>query len=549
MAQPTAYEQYLLELINRARLNPLGEANLFGIGLNDGLSADTISDTAKQPLAFNLLLIDSARSHSQWMLDTDTFSHTDAGGSSAADRMRDADYKFTGSWTWGENIGSTGTTGTLNVNKAVAQVNETLFKSSGHRKNILNNSFREIGLATLAGNYQGYNSLMVTENFAKSGSDVFLTGVAFDDSVQDDDFYTVGEGLAGVEVTAVRQSDNLSFTTTTMASGGYQIALDAGTYEVSFADNNRTIGSTSQVSIAGENIKLDLDTSNLAVEQTQHIGEIGKISDFDHVNQTIQLNNTYINPVVFALTLSYNGGDSAIARITDIQDDNFSLYLQEAEYKDGIHTRKESLSYMVLEAGTWELADGTLLEVGTLNTNSTTTSSWSSIDFESDFSTTPAILSQVQTNYGNQFVRTRQKSSSVDGFELAMEEEELLKPSGHATETVGWLAIESGSGDWGGLEYQAGHTGTNIDHTWDTIDFEPNFEQAPNFFASLASYRGSDSAGLRYHNLGSSEVQIKVAEDQSRDSEISHITEAVDFLAIAGSGNLSATPYDPMLNF
>ncbi len=548
MSQPTAYEQYLLELINRARLNPVGEANLFGIGLNDGLNANTISDSAKQPLAFNLLLIDSARSHSQWMLDTDTFSHTGEGGSSSGDRMRDAGYQFTGSWTWGENLGYTGTTGTLNVNNAVGQVHKNLFKSSGHRKNILNNSYREIGLATLTGDFDGYNALMVTEDFAKSGSDIFLTGVAFDDLVQDDDFYTVGEGLGGIEVTAVRQSDNRSFTTTTMASGGYQIALDAGTYEVSFSDNNQMIGSSHQVSIAGENIKLDLDKSNLAVETTQQMGEIGKISGLNHINQTIQLNNTYINPVVFALPLSFNGSDPAIARITDIQDDSFSVYLQEGEGKDGKHN-KERLSYIVLEAGSWELPNGSILEVGTVNTNSTTTSSWSSINFNSDFSTTPAILSQVQTDNDEQFVRTRQNSSSITGFDLAMEEEELLRTSGHGTETVGWLAIESGSGDWDGLEYEVGRTGQNIDHNWGTIDFQQSFSQTPNLLASLSSFRGSDSAGLRYNNLGSSSVQLKVEEDQTRDLEVAHIGESVDFLAIAGSGNLSAVPYNSSSDF
>ncbi len=548
MSQPTAYEQYLLELINRARLNPVGEANLFGIGLNDGLNANTISDSAKQPLAFNLLLIDSARSHSQWMLDTDTFSHTGEGGSSSGDRMRDAGYQFTGSWTWGENLGYTGTTGTLNVNNAVGQVHKNLFKSSGHRKNILNNSYREIGLATLTGDFDGYNALMVTENFAKSGSDIFLTGVAFDDLVQDDDFYTVGEGLGGIEVTAVRQSDNRSFTTTTMASGGYQMALDAGTYEVSFSDNNQIIGSSYQVSIAGENIKLDLDKSNLAVETTQQMGEIGKISGLNHINQTIQLNNTYINPVVFALPLSFNGSDPAIARITDIQDDSFSVYLQEGEGKDGKHN-KERLSYIVLEAGSWELPNGSILEVGTVNTNSTTTSSWSSINFNSDFSTTPAILSQVQTDNDEQFVRTRQNSSSITGFDLAMEEEELLRTSGHGTETVGWLAIESGSGDWDGLEYEVGRTGQNIDHNWGTIDFQQSFSQTPNLLASLSSFRGSDSAGLRYNNLGSSSVQLKVEEDQTRDLEVAHIGESVDFLAIAGSGNLSAVPYNSSSDF
>ena len=539
MVQPTSYEQYMLEMINRARLNPQGEANLLGIGLNDGLPALPISGDPKQPLAFNFLLNDSARSHSQWMLDTDTFSHTGAGGSNAGDRMKSAGYQFTDIWYWGENLGYTGTTGTLDLSEAVTQVHQNLFESPDHRPNILSDNFREIGIATLNGEYDGFNSLMATQNYAKSGSDIFLMGVAYDDLVLDDDFYTIGEGLAGIEVTAIG-SDN-TYTTTTTASGGYQMALPLGTYDVSFADNERTLGSTSQITIDLQNVKLDLNTDNISVPPlTQHIGEVGRLN-LSHIGQTIQLDNTYTNPVVFAMPLSYNEGDPAIARITDIQSDSFSVYVQEAEYKDGRHLT-EDFSYLVLEAGTWELADGTALEVGTLDTDEVTTSQWESINFSSDdFQDTPTILSQVQTDNDSQFVRTRQQAASVDGFKLSMEEEEALKNSGHGTETVGWLAMEAGSGTWDGLDYQAGSTGTNIDHTFGTVDFDRTFDEAPNLLARLSSYNGENSAGLRYDSLGTSGVQLKVEEDQSFDREINHVDEMVDFLAIAGLGDLSAT--------
>ncbi|MEN9567330.1 MAG: hypothetical protein RLZZ69_2526 [Cyanobacteriota bacterium] len=267
MVQPSASEQYLLELINRARFNPLGEANLFGIDLNDGLAANTISSDSKQPLAFNSDLIDAARSHSQWMLNTDIFDHIgekiNGKDSDPGDRMIRATYEFTGSWTWGENIGYTGTTGTLNVNNAVAEVNEGLFRSFGHRVNILNNSFREIGLGNLTGDFEGYNSLMVTENFAKSGSDVFLTGVTYNDLVLEDEFYTIGEGLAEIKITAIRQSDNTSYSTFSMMAGGYQMALQAGTYNVSFSVNNQILGNSTEITIGSENIKLDLNTDNI----------------------------------------------------------------------------------------------------------------------------------------------------------------------------------------------------------------------------------------------------------------------------------------------
>jgi serralysin len=104
MAQPSAFEQYFLELVNRARANPGAEAARLGIDLNQGLGNGTIANTAKQPLAMNDLLNTSAQAHSDWMLATDTFSHTGANGSSPGDRMKAAGYGFTGSWAWGENI-------------------------------------------------------------------------------------------------------------------------------------------------------------------------------------------------------------------------------------------------------------------------------------------------------------------------------------------------------------------------------------------------------------------------------------------------------------
>ena len=267
MAQPNAQEQYMLELINRARQNPLGEANRYGIDLNQGLSDNLISTSSKQPLAFNFDLLDAARAHSQWMLDTDTFSHIGVDNTNAGERMENAGYDFTGSWTWGENLAWKGTTGIPNVNQYIAEQHEGLFKSPGHRQNILNDSFREIGIGANLGEFSAqslsYNSVMTTQKLAQSGSSVFLTGVAFDDLVLDDNFYTIGEGLAGIEVEAVRQSDHQVFSTTTMDAGGYQMVLAPGTYDVQFYDNNVVLGELQTITLSSTNIKLDLNTEQI----------------------------------------------------------------------------------------------------------------------------------------------------------------------------------------------------------------------------------------------------------------------------------------------
>ena len=47
----SAAEQYMLELINRARLDPLGEAARQGIGLNDNLTPDRLHSGVRGVLA------------------------------------------------------------------------------------------------------------------------------------------------------------------------------------------------------------------------------------------------------------------------------------------------------------------------------------------------------------------------------------------------------------------------------------------------------------------------------------------------------------------
>ena len=218
----SATEQYLLELINRARLDPASEAARYGLALNDGLPEGTIGTEAYEPLAPSTQLETSAESHSTWMLENDTFSHTGEDDSTAGDRISTAGYVFGGSWSWRENLAWTGTTGPVDLTDAIETHHEGLYRSAGHRENRFADNIREVGIAQVVGDftYEGttYNSSMTTLNFAKSGTDVFITGVAFADA-DSDIFYGVGEGTAGITVTAAGAS------ATTGAAGGYGLSV------------------------------------------------------------------------------------------------------------------------------------------------------------------------------------------------------------------------------------------------------------------------------------------------------------------------------------
>ncbi len=280
---PSDNEQYLLELINRARANPVAEASSFGIDLNEGLAPGTISPAAKQPLAMNPLLVDGARGHSQWMLDNDVFQHEGPGTQSPGDRMAAAGYVFTGGWSWGENIGWRGTRpGTPDQFQTTTQLHEDLFVDEGiadrgHRIDMLNPMFREVGVGILSGQFSTadrgtFNAVMATEDFASSGNSVFLTGVAYNDKKVKDGFYTPGEGLGGVTITATNLADDQAYTTTTWTSGGYSLALAAGTYRVTATGDGlpgRVLAG--DVVVGARNVKVDItpalsaDLSNVSI--------------------------------------------------------------------------------------------------------------------------------------------------------------------------------------------------------------------------------------------------------------------------------------------
>lgn len=228
---------------------------------------------------------------------------------------------------------------------------------------------------------------------------------------------------------------------------------------------------------AGEQIIVDVPLIP-SVNSYQAFAEYGVIDNLTDDFQTIDLTNNYTNPVVFAQPLSFNGPEPAAVRLDNITGNSFEIQAQEANYLDGSHSA-EQVSYFVLEAGTWQLPSGETIQVGTTNSDQLVSNEWESVTFDQQFETIPAVFSQVQTKNDSDFVRTRSQNLTAECFEFGMEEEEANKNSGHANETLGWFAIESGNGTWNGNNYQIGTTGDTVTHNWSSLDLDPNFSQAP----------------------------------------------------------------------
>jgi hypothetical protein len=312
-----------------------------------------------------------------------------------------------------------------------------------------------------------------------------------------------------------------------------------------------------EVEVDANNDILELDETNnitrgtfwvLSVSDEEfEMAEVGKVMDLTHLPQTVTLNHTFVNPVVFAQPLSQNGADTAVVRITEVMPDRFTLYVHEAPNKDGAHA-PETVSFLVIEAGRWELADGTRLEVGSVRTAVTAgrhrRSRWAKVRFGEPFLASPVVLSQVQTNNDPLWVKTRQKRVSEEYVHIAMEEEEGRKARRQmrGEEQVGWLAMEVGAGEWSGHWYEVGRTGSEVTQAWHPLTFGQIFDEAPRFLAALGSYNGYDSAHLRYDmaSLNENGVRVRVEEDTVLDPETGHVGEVVNYLLVEGDGLLRA---------
>jgi len=149
-------------------------ANAFEVQMLALINAERAAN-GLQALKLNAKLNTSAETHSRWMLQADVFSHTGSGGSTPGARMQAAGYVFSGSWTNGENIAWQSERGAAGITDDVINLHTSLMNSPGHRANILNANFTEIGIGIETGDFttggRDWPAVIVTQNFARSAAD------------------------------------------------------------------------------------------------------------------------------------------------------------------------------------------------------------------------------------------------------------------------------------------------------------------------------------------------------------------------------------------
>jgi uncharacterized protein YkwD len=269
MTKLTQEEQMLLEMMNRARLDPAAEAVRQGIDLNAYIAAGTISAASKQPLAGNNLLDNAAESHtaivsSSGVLTSGGDPHSGTGDKTPDARISAAGYSY--NW-WAENVGTA--LGTTASEAALQNVHNNLFKDDpsynrgtpgGHRLNILNDNLREVGIGVVNGTVNGNSTIISTEDFGTSGNKTFLTGAVYNDK-NGDHFYGLGEAVQGVTATVTSAGAAVG-SDATGAGGGWSVAETGGTFDVTFSGGGLAASVAARIEAGTRNAKVDLVNGN-----------------------------------------------------------------------------------------------------------------------------------------------------------------------------------------------------------------------------------------------------------------------------------------------
>jgi hypothetical protein len=252
--------------------------------------------------------------------------------------------------------------------------------------------------------------------------------------------------------------------------------------------------------------------------------EWGLVRSIDHNWQTLPFAKTYRDPVLVAKPASSNGGDPGVIRLRNVAATAAELRFQEWDYLDGWHTQ-EDVFYLVSEAGEHSLG-GLRVTADSLTSNRLgRAGQWQGISFTPDFAGDPVVLASVMTSYGGDAVTTRIRDLDFSGFALAMDEQES-KADGHVDEILAWIAIEADAGTTAeGRKIEAFFEAIN--HVLTPIPFTSTTHRYPTVVGAVDSTFGADPVSLRYLGPTSTEIELKLTEEQSQDTETDHAAEDV----------------------
>ena len=298
----------------------------------------------------------------------------------------------------------------------------------------------------------------------------------------------------------------------------------------------------------------------LIVIRVSHAGgffEVGQVTLTDTIDggfwATITPTKTYVNPVVIAGPITANNDLSLFPRVNGLQVGMQSPCQSLGTAAAGVVCppaggfEPETITYMIVEEGTWEFPDETEIEADIHNTSTVRSSGVNNSNFDlitvkrDSFDSVPAVLHSVSSFNDTEFIAssvvgTTGNASAVTTtqFNLALEGMEAVTI--HGSEDITWVAIEPATGTNAGTTYNTGFTpGLDIDRREVACTSLGHGNSV--FVAQHNTMNGGNGSGVR---LCAAPDSVFMDEDQVNDAERTGIPERVAWFAYdAGQvGNL-----------
>lgn len=266
--------------------------------------------------------------------------------------------------------------------------------------------------------------------------------------------------------------------------------------------------------------------------------EVGEVS-IDHNWVRVLFENSFSQPIVVAGPPSSDDVEPVLIRIRNIDQQGFEVRLQEWDYQDGSHA-PETFSYIAMEKGTFTLDNGAKIESGIFTGSNRS----NPVNLQQTYGLNPIILTQIITENSAKAVTGRLSNINTISFDYLLQEEQLTAKK-HPTESVNYIAIEPGKGEIANLLYEADITSDSVTQDWSDLTFLTEFPDLPFFIAGMQTKDGTDPATVRNQSMSQLAIQIKIEEEQSKDTEIDHTTEVVGYIAIGSKTAATEPPATP----
>ncbi|WP_195822435.1 M10 family metallopeptidase C-terminal domain-containing protein [Roseobacter sp. MH60115] len=230
---------------------------------------------------------------------------------------------------------------------------------------------------------------------------------------------------------------------------------------------------------------------------------------------SISFDQAIENAAVVMGPASSDGDQPLTVRVRNVTENGFEFQIDEWDYLDDYHI-PVNISWMAGSVGDHVMTDGTKISFGKADAKTTDGGTVALNGFDDK----PMVFAQLTGDAEDRAITHRLDDISADSFDFRLQAQESDRNTVRDIddENLYWVALDIADGS---SIFERGFV--NADHNYTNTGTVLDGNEA--FFADMQTLIGTDPSGLRYDRGSDGRVSVRVEEEESYDSEITHAVE------------------------